>query len=170
MNNPAYERLLELPRETLIELIQLYSRNWMTLDGLWFSGVEEKYGMDAAVELDVRMWRIGSKTEAKRIQKLFNLGPGLENIIKAIDFMSWAYRFGYEYEIKNKMAVWTCSACPPQENRLKAGLVEFPCKPTFEACFGNVATVIDPRVEVTCNFCPPDEHPKDAWCQWEFKL
>ncbi|MBC8463680.1 MAG: hypothetical protein H8D61_01750 [Deltaproteobacteria bacterium] len=105
MKNPAYERLLELPRETLIELIQMYSRNWMTLDGLWFSGAEEKYGMDAAVELDVRMWRIGSKTEAKRIQKLFNLGPGLENIIKAIDFMSWSYSFGYEYEIKDKMAV-----------------------------------------------------------------
>jgi hypothetical protein len=170
MDNPCEQELKKLSNKTLIELIKLYSRNWMTLDGLWFSGVEEKYGLDAAVDLDVRMWRIGSKIEAKRIKKLLNLGGGLENVIKTINFFSWAFSFGYEYEIIDNHAIWTCSSCPPQENRVKMGIGEFPCKPTFDACFNNLVQVIDPRVKVKCNFCPPDSHPKDAWCQWQFSL
>jgi len=70
MRPPISGHLAELSKDTLIELIRMHSRNWMTLDGLWFSGVEEKYGLAAAMELDVRMWRIGSLTEAKRIKKL----------------------------------------------------------------------------------------------------
>lgn len=36
--NPVHDVLQNLPRETLIELIKMYSRNWHTCDGLWFSG------------------------------------------------------------------------------------------------------------------------------------
>jgi hypothetical protein len=87
MDHPVYQDMQRLPKETLIELIKMYSRNWLTVDGLWFTGVEQKYGLDAAVELDVRMWKIGSRIKAKRIKNLLNLGSGLENIIKAINFM-----------------------------------------------------------------------------------
>ena len=171
MNNPVLQELEKLEKETLIELIKMYSHNWLTVDGLWFSGVEEKYGLDAALELDVRMWGIGSMIEAKRIKNLLNLqGRGLDNIIKTINFMSWAPGFGYEYELSTNRAIWTCKRCPPQEQRVKIGKGEFPCKPTFDACFNNVIKVIDPRARVQCIFCPPGPHPDDAWCQWEFIL
>ena len=117
------------------------------------------------------MWGIGSMIEAKRIKNLLNLqGGGLDNIIKTINFMSWAPGFGYEYELSTNRAIWTCKRCPPQEQRVKIGKGEFPCKPTFDACFNNVINVIDPRISVKCIFCPPDPHPDDAWCQWEFIL
>lgn len=170
MDNPVEGELKELSKETLIELIKMHSRNWVTVDGLWFSGVEEKYGLDAAMELDVRMWQIGSKIEARRIKDLLNLSEGLENVIRAINLMSWSASFGYEYDMSVNHALWTCRRCPPQENRVKAGMGEFPCKPTFDACFENVIRVIDPRVKVQCIFCPPGPHPDDAWCQWEFVL
>lgn len=170
MDNPVRKELEKLPRETLIELIMMNSRNWMTVDGLWFSGVEEKFGLDAAVELDVRMWHIGSRTEAKRIKDLLGLGEGLENVLKAINFMSWAANFGYEVEFSENRAFWTCRRCPPQEQRVKLGKEVFPCEPTFEACFNNVAKVMDPGVKVQCVFCPPGHHPEDAWCRWEFSI
>jgi hypothetical protein len=170
MDNPVYEELSKLPKETLIELIMMYSRNWLTVDGLWFRGVEDKYGLDAAMEIDVMMWQIGSKIEAKRVKELLKLGSGLENVIKAINFLSWSFSFGYEYELSENRALWTCKHCPPQDYRAKKGLAEFPCKPTFAACFNNVIDVIDPRVKVECIFCPPGPHPDDAWCQWEFTL
>jgi hypothetical protein len=137
---------------------------------LWFSGVEERYGLEAAMELDVRMWQIGSKIEVRRIKELLNLGHGLKNVLRAINFLSWSSSFGYDYDISGDAAVWTCRRCPPQESRIKAGIGEFPCKPTFDACFGNVVEVIDPRVKVECLFCPPGPHPEDAWCQWRFTL
>jgi hypothetical protein len=170
MDPPGIKELEKLPKETLIEVIKMYSRNWQTLDGLWFTGVEEKFGLDAAVELDVRMWRIGSKIEAKRIKELFNLKGGLKDVLRAIDLMTWAGGFGYEYDINHNKAIWTCRHCPPQEQRIKLGKGEFPCRPTFEACFNNVIQVIDPSVKVECIFCPPGSHPNDAWCQWQFSI
>jgi hypothetical protein len=56
--NPVHAELEKLPKETLIELIKMYSRNWHTCDGLWFSGVEERYGADKALEIDVTMWDV----------------------------------------------------------------------------------------------------------------
>jgi hypothetical protein len=168
VENPSLRELEKLPKETLLELIKVYSRNWLTVDGLWFSGVEEIYGLDAAMALDVRMWRIGSLIEIKRIKKVLNLKGGLSDILRGVDFMSWAPSFGYEYEIAQGRALWTCTQCPPQEHRIKAGKGEFPCRATFDACFSNVIEVIDPAVQVKCIFCPPGPHPKDAWCQWEF--
>jgi hypothetical protein len=61
--------LERLSKETLIKLIEVYGKNWLTLDGLWFQGVEEKYGMDAALEIDLRMWMRQPTTEAKRIKE-----------------------------------------------------------------------------------------------------
>jgi hypothetical protein len=55
MKNPEHPFQAELEglsKETLIELIKMYSRNWHTCDGLWFSGVEERYGTDTALEID----------------------------------------------------------------------------------------------------------------------
>ena len=47
MDNPVSQELERLQKDTLIELIKMYSQNWLTVDGLWFSGVEDKYGLDA---------------------------------------------------------------------------------------------------------------------------
>ena len=114
------------------------------------------------------MWQIGSMIEAKRIKKLLDLGAGLDNVIRAINFMSWSASFGYEYETSGDHAIWTCMRFPPQEHRVRKGKGEFPCRATFGACFENVAQVVDPRVKVKCLFCPPGPHPDDAWCKGEF--
>jgi hypothetical protein len=31
-------------------------------------------------------------------------------------------------------------------------------------------TVIDPRIATRCLACPPDPHPEEFWCAWEFYL
>ena len=43
-----------IPTEKLVELC---SRSAYTLDGLWFTLVEEKFGRDTALEIDVEVWR-----------------------------------------------------------------------------------------------------------------
>ncbi len=169
MDNPVQQELEKLPKSALIELIKMYSRNWLTVDGLWFSGVEEKFGLDEALDLDLRMWKIGSRIEAKRIKELLDLKEGgLQSVLRAINFMSWAASFGYKVEYRENKAIWTCTHCPPQIGRIKAGKGEFACQPTFESCFGGVCEFIDPKVKVTCLICPPEPHPEDIWCQWEF--
>jgi len=171
IDNPVQQELEKLPQKTLIELIKMYSKNWLTVDGLWFSGVEEKFGLDEALALDVRMWRIGSRIEANRIKEILGLGDGgLKDVLRAINFMSWAASFGYHVEQQKDRAVWTCTHCPPQVSRVNSGKGEFACRSTFEYCFRNLCDLIDKRVRMNCLICPPDPHPRDIWCQWEFCL
>ena len=166
------EELDTLPRETLIELVKMYSRNWHTVDGLWFRGVEQRFGIDVALEIDIEMWKSMSKTEAKRIKEILSIGErgGVEAVLRTVHFMSWAPASGYEIERNGDSALLTCTKCPPQEARVRKGIGEFACRPTFKYGFQNVADVIDPRVKVTCLLCPPGPHPPDLWCRWEFRI
>jgi hypothetical protein len=170
--NPVHWELEKLPKETLIELIKMYSRNWHTCDGLWFSGVEEQYGTDKALEIDVKMWEVSSRVEAKRIKEILAIpdNAGLDEVLRAINFMSWAAKCAYRVDKNGDTALLTVTSCPPQEARVKSGKGVFACRPTFELGFGNVAGIIDPRVKVSCKYCPPGPYPSDSWCQWEFNL
>ena len=46
------EKLEALNRDELIRLIEIYSKNWLAMDGVWFQSVERKYGMDEAMYHD----------------------------------------------------------------------------------------------------------------------
>jgi hypothetical protein len=50
------------------------------------------------------------------------------------------------------------------------GLDEFGCKPVRFGFLKAFAKEFNPDIVVNCNVCPPDEHPDDLWCEWEFKM
>ncbi len=164
--------LEKLPKETLVKLVQMYTKNWMTVDGLWFQGVEEKYGLDAAVELDLRMWHREAIIEARRIKEALNI---VENdmfaILKVIDNMSWAQVYTFELEeVAPDRAIIYYPHCPPQEARARQGRGEFPCRPTGVPVFESTAKLINPTAKVECIFCPPGPHPPDCWCKWQLTI
>lgn len=37
--------LEKMERSELIQLIEIYSKNWLAMDGVWFQSVERKFGM-----------------------------------------------------------------------------------------------------------------------------
>ena len=76
----------DLPKETLLKIIDAYAKAWQAMDGAYFLALEKKYGMDAAIEMDKDAWRIFSPIEAKRIMKEFDITPsgGLESLEKAL--------------------------------------------------------------------------------------
>jgi CTP:phosphocholine cytidylyltransferase-like protein len=43
------ENLLQYTKEELIDLIEIYSKNQLAMDGVWFQSVEQKCGMDEAM-------------------------------------------------------------------------------------------------------------------------
>ena len=70
------ETLRALSKDELIALIELYSKNWLVLDGVWFQSVEQKYGMDEAMYHDEAAWRRFTKIEARRIKEFLTPGAG----------------------------------------------------------------------------------------------
>ena len=162
----------DLPRETLLRLNKMHGKNWFTLDGTWFRLVEEKFGLEAALELDFKMWQSQGRTEARRINEILNIQEkGPRGVLKAVSFLTsmQSEAFFWEYEEKGEKEIYLrCTHCVPQEGRLRNGLREFPCRPMGQSVFEGVAEIIDPQVRVRCLNAPPGPHPQNIWCEWEF--
>ena len=82
------KKLDELSKEDLAELCKIYAKNWLAHDGAWFLSVEEKYGMDVAMDLDRESWRKFTVVEAARLISFLKLGKnsGIEGLRKALLF------------------------------------------------------------------------------------
>lgn len=166
--------ILELSKETLAKIIEMYAGNALTLDGLWFTKVEENFGLDAAIEIDTKAWREYGMMEARRIKKVLEISEtGTQALAKALNFQVWVRAIGMEYEFpevsQNKL-VLNVTDCRPQKARIRKGLGEFACKPVGIALFEEFAKVINPQFKMKCLVCPPDPHPPDLWCSWKFTL
>ena len=165
--------LAKMPAEKLLDFFSLQIRNLWRVDGLYFLGIEAKFGTEAATEIDARVWAVMAKIEAKSLQKMFRIGEKAEipAIMSVLRKTSWALDQPFKtIESSEKRAVLSIDRCRTQEKRLIKGLSEFPCKKARLRYLTNFAQTLNPDVEVTCVFCPPDKRPKGIWCRWEFVL
>ena len=163
----------ELPKETLIALAKMYAKNWQTLDGLWFGGVESEYGLEAAIKIDLRNWERQAVVEAERIKQVLQLNKGgLPSVLTVLSFMSWQLAspmFEYEEESPARI-VFYYPRCSVQEGRKKNNKQEFPCKTMKLTLLSSIARVAEPKAIVKCLACPPDSHPGEFWCKWELTM
>ncbi|MDI6691005.1 MAG: DUF6125 family protein [Candidatus Bathyarchaeota archaeon] len=167
------EMLAKMPIEKLLDYFFLQIRNLWRVDGLYFLGIEKKFGTEAATEIDAGVWEAMAAIEAKSLQKMFKVGenPEVSTIMELLRKSSWALDQPFKtLEVSSKRAFLSINRCRTQETRLSKGLNEFPCKKVRFGYLKNFAKTLNPKVEVNCIVCPPDKHPKDLWCKWEFKL
>jgi len=166
--------LESLPRETLIKLIDMLYRNYSAVDGRWFQAVEDEFGLDTAVRLDEKVWEKHSMVEARRIKETFNITEqGLPAVFKALNFGMFRFLTYAPLECEetgSQKVTVSFTRCPLQELRIEKGRGEFSCKTVSLFILQNTARVIDPSVKVRCLLCPPDHHPADLWCKWEFSI
>lgn len=165
--------LASMPVERLLDYLFLQVRNLWRVDGLYFLGIEKKSGTEAAAEIDADVWEVMAGIEAKSLQKMFKVGenPDVAKIMELLQKSSWALDQPFKtVEIGNKRAVLSVDRCRTQETRSSKGLGEFPCKKVRFGYLRNFAKTLNPKVKVKCLICPPDKHPKDSWCKWEFTL
>jgi hypothetical protein len=114
-----------------------------------------------------------AKIEAKSLQRMFKVdeNPDIPTIIGLLRKSSWALDQPFKIvEVSSKQATLGVDRCRTQEARVSKGLCEFPCKKVRFGYLKNFAEMLNPNVEVNCLTCPPDKHPKDSWCKWEFRL
>jgi len=167
------EILTKMPMEKLLDFFFLQIRNLWRVDGLYFLGIEKKFGTEAATEIDAGVWETMAQIEAKSLQKMFRIGenPDIPTIIELLRKSSWALDQPFKtVEISDKRATLSVDRCRTQEARLGKDLGEFPCKKVRFGYLKNFAKTLNPKVEVNCIICPPGKHPKDIWCKWGFTL
>jgi hypothetical protein len=165
--------LEEISTSRLLDYLFLQVRNLWRVDGLYFLGIEKKFGTEAATEIDAGVWEAMAAIEARSLQKMFHVdeNPSVPKMMDLLRKSSWALDQPFKtVEVSNRRAVLGVDRCRTQETRLNKGLGEFPCKKVRFGYLRSFARTLNPKVEVNCLVCPPDEHPKDSWCKWEFTL
>ena len=163
----------DLSREELLKIIDMYAKAWQAMDGAYFLSLEKEYGMDVAIQMDKDAWRIFSPIEAKRIKKEMGIeeNGGLKALEKALDYRVYAALNVQSTEWKDdNTLIFTMNSCRVQVARNRKGLPDFPCKQVGLIEYEEFAKAIDPRIKSQCIFCPPDEHPENAYCRWEFTM
>ncbi len=163
----------DLSKEEIWELLKDAAKNWLAHDGLWFRAVEDRFGIEAAMELDKKVWEKFTEIEAQRIMKRLGIEPsgGIPALIRALKFRLYAHINVQEVlEVSETRCVFRMNRCRVQEARARQGLPDFPCKSVGIVEYSGFANTIDPRIKTRCLVCPPDSHPTDVWCAWEFTL
>ncbi len=158
----------EMSRRELLEYVDFMLRQYRLVDGLWFLGVEDRFGLDGAVEINEKVWDEMASRSAREIKSRFNIkGSGIHAVIEALRYFPWTIITAYEMEESKDAATIKVPKCPPQEARIKSGRRVFPCKDMHQKDFQSFAKAIDERVKVKCVFAPPDPRPANLWCQWK---
>ncbi|MBC8476992.1 MAG: hypothetical protein H8D49_01475, partial [Dehalococcoidia bacterium] len=130
-------------------------------------------GLNAALEIDIEVWRKLCLAQARRVLEYLTVKESspVRQLIRVIELDPMLNIFKPEaIELTDEHAVLRFTDCPPQKARLRDGRGEFPCKPVALAFLNSFIEVINPRIRLSCIACPPDTHPQEYWCQWQFDL
>lgn len=167
------EPLLKMNEDDQKMLLDRTAKNWLVGDGVWFQTVEFSEGMNDAKRCNDSCWAQFSPVEAASIKNLLGLEkqPGLDGLKRALAFR--LYGTINEQSIRDEEEnsfIFQMDKCRVQAARNRKGLADYPCKSAGLVEYTYFARAIDKRITTECIGCPPDEHPKDWYCAWKFKL
>ncbi len=169
----THDDLLRLSKEELVGLLEDAAKNWLAHDGLWFLTVEAQHGMETAIRYDAMAWEKFTVIEARRIMQRHGIAPGggLPALTQALRWRLYAHINTQEViEVDDHTLIFRMNECRVQSARHRNDRPDFPCKSVGLVEYTNFARTIDPRIRTRCIACPPDDHPAEFWCAWEFTL
>jgi hypothetical protein len=168
--NDDVKLLSQLPKEKIPDYIFMQLRNLWSVDGLYFLGIEQAYGTKTATDIDAHVWEVMGKIEARKLKEFLGITENdIPSMMNALQYTTWAVDLeDKEITINKEHAVIRNVRCRVQNTRVSKGLKEFGCKPVRFGFLKAFAKEFNPDIIVKCTVCPPDSHPENLWCQWEF--
>jgi hypothetical protein len=166
------KELDSLSREQLYELIDIYSKNWLAMDGVWFQSVEQKLGMDEAMYHDSEAWKRFTVIEAKRIKDFLGLSEqaGIDGLKQALKFRLYSNLNDDEIIINGNTLLYRTLECRVQTARSRKGMPFHPCKSVGIIEYSGFAKTIDERFSCECISCYPEITDSSCSCSWLFTL
>ncbi|MFC1940088.1 DUF6125 family protein [Chloroflexota bacterium] len=161
-----------LSRDMLADLLRLYAKLYVALDGFWYLTLRDRISNEAALACDIQVWEEICRYEMKNITQQLDIhGKDVAALMRAIQLTPWFLHMQHKIDIKNSNKVtFTITRCPTLEaleregeGREKeiCGIVE----PVVLKCY---ASFFSPDIEVKCLKMPPRKSKDEYCCQWEF--
>lgn len=129
-------------------------RSYFAADGLWFMKVEERLGFEEALRLDVAVWRILAKIQARKARELLRIeGHTLADLVAALRLKFAVEQQDYRVlsERPGRVEI-EIAACPWIELLRKSGREELAARVADAICptdLGAWAREFDPAIAVT---------------------
>jgi len=165
------KELAKLAKDKIIDYCEMMANNWWNLQNNWMLNISKDYGSEIAAKYDALVFGRQAEVQAWRIKKFLKLGDDMNSFIKAVGLSTLLANVDYDIsEVNDKHCRIRVTSCSMQLARRKVGLPELPCKIAGIAANSKFALAMNPKIKTTCVICPPDEHPENRWCEWEFDL
>lgn len=103
------------------QVADYFNRSYKAVDGLWFMNVEEKYGFDAALELDNEVWKVMPKIQARLIKSFLGLENGSEALLESLVTKLELEGFKFKAEKNENGFRITITDCPWHNLMIKSG-------------------------------------------------
>jgi hypothetical protein len=167
-------RFEHFSRDTLVELLKVYSRLYLAVGEFWFLSVMERISHDEAMSCDLWVWEKQVKYEMDRLTKLLKIGGNdVVALFKALQFSPWYWNLEYKMEIKDRgYGVLTVTYCPvlAAMEREGRGREEAICRQLEPLMMKKFADYFNPDIEAKPLKLPPRKSEDEICCQWEFRL
>jgi len=163
--------LMELPKETLTDMISMWIDNYWACQSYWVTYVERDFGEDAAVRLDGEVWEKTAKVQGKLMKKLLGLGDDMKAAAFAVKYAATQWSpSGFDWvldEVTDTHVVFHVNHCPMEKYRKTQNLEVYPCKVISPPLYTALVKAINPKMKAICTHAHPDEPIEGLMCSWE---
>ncbi|MBI5167641.1 MAG: hypothetical protein HY998_07885 [candidate division NC10 bacterium] len=151
---------------TQAEIAELWEKTFTALDGLWFLGVEKELGFEAALRIDIEVWKGFGLALIRRMKKLGKPSrPSHEEALKMLKALFLLGHLPVEVEEESQSSyLFRVTTCPWWENLKRAGRERLvPCHVVDQEIF----KVWLPALDEGLTFQFLASRPQgDTLCQW----
>jgi len=138
-------------------LLKWLREAYFAVDGIWFLTLEERLGLERAVELDVEVWRRFAHVMARRVAK--RLGVDASSPAGIVESLGVFFDVeGWGVDLDPARGAFKVERCPWWDYLNKVGrshIIEHVCPKVCEAIFSSWAEALNPRARLTFTFTPP---------------
>ncbi|MCW7077200.1 MAG: DUF6125 family protein [Candidatus Syntrophoarchaeum sp.] len=159
--------MVERTVDELEALMNTFAWFWGNSHQRWRAAIEEIYGLDAALAIELKIMGAVGRSHAKQLKKILGDEKGISGFMKLFEFVPENFLEHFEIvKLDESEAIFRNRSCSAQRARLNKGLPEYPCKEAGIVYFEAFADEVDPVLKVSAITAPPDPHPDDCWCEW----
>ena len=104
------------------QIAEFYYRSYTSVDGLWFMKVEDKHGFDETLSIDIDVWRVLSKIQARLLKSLVSNNNPMEAFFECYTtrLKLDGFQFNVENSDGNRGFHVTVTKCPWYDLQVKS--------------------------------------------------